>query len=231
MKKYKAVFFDLDHTLWDFDRNSEVTLKELFLSHKLEEKGVTGFDEFLSTYRQINAEMWDSYNRHEITTEQLRNGRFSRTLERFKISDSKTAAALSVEYLAISPTKSYLLPGSVEVLEYLSGKYSLHIITNGFREVQHIKIANSGIKSFFSHIHISEEIGFRKPHRSIFEHAVDSAGTIRDHCIMIGDNLEADIDGALNAGIDAVFFNPSGIEHGRRNLREIKSLDQLMNFL
>lgn len=231
MKKYKAVFFDLDHTLWDFEMNSELALSEIFYDHKLDNLGISGVLEFYNAYREINKNMWDQYHRNSISKEFLRSGRFKLTLDKFGIQDDKLAETLAADYLRTCPVKTNLFPGTLEILEYLSKKYSLHIITNGFREVQYLKIRQSGLEPFFTNIHISEEIGFKKPEPEIFHHAVKKSGTVHDHCIMIGDNLETDISGAENAGIDPVFFNPHKIKQERNVLHEINSLSQLRSII
>lgn len=230
MKKIKAVFFDLDHTLWDFDRNSEEAIQELAENLKLKEKGVPGLDEFMNVYRKINHEMWDAYHRHAISKEELRTGRFSRSLATFGIHDADLSEQMATEYIAISPHKTNLFPGALDVLEYLKEKYRLHIITNGFREVQYIKIKKSGLHQFFEGIHISEEIGFKKPEPEIFHHAVLKAETVTEHCIMIGDNLETDIQGALNAGIQPVWFNPQKLS-SPSGLKSISHLEEIKNIL
>jgi len=227
MSKYKAVFFDLDHTLWDFDLNSQFAITELFHDHKLDELGISGPADFISVYREINKSMWDEFHRNTITKETLRSGRFSKALSAFGIQNSQLAETLASNYTRICPVKTNLFPGALEILKYLSEKYSLHIITNGFREVQYLKIRNSGLEPFFKNIHISEEIGFKKPEPEIFNYAVRQSGTIHEKCIMIGDNLDTDIAGAENAGIDSVYFNPLNIDAGRKVLHEINHLDQL----
>lgn len=230
MSKIKAVFFDLDHTLWDFDRNSEEAIQELAENLKLKEKGVPGLEEFMTVYRKINHEMWDAYHRHVITKEELRTGRFSRSLEHFGISDPDLSEKMASGYIEISPYKTNLFPGAEEVLKYLKEKYTLHIITNGFREVQYIKIRKSGLDQYFEGIHISEEIGFKKPEPEIFHHAVQQAKTASDHCIMIGDNLDTDIQGALNAGIRPVWFNPNQLSSpsGLINISHLEEIKKIL---
>lgn len=231
MKKYKAVFFDLDHTLWDFDKNSEEAIRELYERTGLTERGVPGFEEFISRYKKINRRMWDAYHRHEISKEELRSGRFLKSLQQFGINDPEIAETLASEYVRISPYKTNLFPGAIEVLSYLKQKYSLHIITNGFREVQHIKIRESGLKEFFSHIHISEEVGFKKPEPEIFHLAVSTARATHAECIMIGDNFETDITGAQKAGIDCIYFSPELPAASVAKLPVISHLNELKRLL
>lgn len=228
MKKYKAIFFDLDHTLWDFELNSHEAIAELYMQHELSNKGINDFTEFIKVYKKVNHEMWDDYHHNRISKEALRFGRFSRALKSFNINDDGLAENLSIQYLEICPVKTNLFPKTLTVLDYLKQHYDLHIITNGFKEVQYLKIRNSGLEKYFSKIHISEEIGFKKPEPEIFLHAVKTAGTIPEKCIMIGDNLDTDINGASNAGIDHVFFNPEGVLFQQSVMKEIRSLDELI---
>jgi len=231
MKKYKAVFFDLDHTLWDFELNSRETLKELYEIYLLESKGVKDLNFFIETYRQINFRLWDEYHKDLINRDHLRSNRFLQTLEKFNIADTDLAEKLAVDYLRICPDKKNVFPGTSELLKELDKKYSLHIITNGFAEVQHRKLKNSGIIHYFDKIHISEHIGFKKPQAEIFHYAVMESGAVHDQCIMIGDNLETDIKGAINAGIDHVLFNPGEICEDKRVQKQISKLTDLLEWL
>ncbi len=232
MKNYKAIFFDLDHTLWDFETNSQESLAELFLLHELSSRGIEDVAKFISIYKKVNYEMWDDYHHNRISKEQLRFGRFNRTLHEFKIQDGALAELLSVQYLELCPVKQNLFPNAIEVLQKLKENYSLHIITNGFKEVQYLKIRNSGLAPFFDQIHISEEIGYKKPEPEIFHYAAKMARASTDQCIMIGDNLDTDIAGAVNAGIDHIYFNPTGeIEKTAVVMHEVKSLVELLNHL
>ncbi len=232
MKNYKAVFFDLDHTLWDFETNSQESLAELFLKHELPSRGIADVTQFIKVYKKVNLEMWDDYHHNRISKDQLRFGRFNRTLNTFEIQDKPLAELLSVQYLEVCPVKQNLFPNAIEVLQKLKEKYSLHIITNGFKEVQYLKIKNSGLAPYFDQIHISEEIGFKKPEPEIFHYAVRLARASTDECIMIGDNLDTDIAGALNAGIDHIYFNPTGeIKKTTDVMKEVKSLSEILHHL
>jgi len=231
MKKYKAVFFDLDHTLWDFERNSSETILELFEKYNLLNLGVTEPSRFISVYKEVNARMWDMYHKNEISKKYLRTGRFNLALKNFGIQNDELAEMLATDYLSICPEKKYLFPGTIEILDYLSEKYKLHIITNGFVEVQYKKIKNSGLTAYFDHIHISEEIGFKKPEPEIFNFAVKQAGVVHENCIMIGDNTETDIGGALNAGIDHILFNPDSTKIPDFVNRSVSSLNELTRYL
>lgn len=231
MKKYQALFFDLDHTLWDFEVNSAEAISELFETYQLKKFGIPDAGTFMNVYREVNKIMWDEYHRNVISKESLRFGRFSKALATFSVKDDMLAEKMSVEYLEICPHKTNLFPGTLEVLEYLHEKFSMHIITNGFKEVQYLKIHKSGLEKYFDHIHISEEIGFKKPEPEIFEYAVRQARTVSDNCIMIGDNLDTDVKGAVNAGIDHVLFNPDKIIHNEKVMHEIHNLTELKAIL
>lgn len=231
MKDYKHLFFDLDHTLWDFETNSRETLQELYEQHNLGSLGVTSFKHFHETYLPINDKFWYMFHNGKVTKEQLRQGRFRATLSRFAIEDEALIESLAHGYLSTSPNKASLLPGAIEVLEYLDKKYALHIITNGFSEVQHIKINNSGLKPFFKNIIVSDEIGMKKPQPEIFMHALQLSGGEQSNTAMIGDSLFTDIEGARNVGIDTIYFNPKRNWHKAHVTYEIQSLQQLRDIL
>jgi putative hydrolase of the HAD superfamily len=231
MKKYKTVFIDLDHTLWDFEKNSHETISELFQQYELNRYGITNAENFIEVYRQVNTRMWDLYHRNKISKEFLRSGRFKLALSDFNIENESLTESLAADYLKICPQKKHLFPNTIKTLDYLQAKYQLHIITNGFVEVQHHKIRNSGIGSYFKHIHISEEIGFKKPEPEIFNYAVGLSGSAHEHCIMIGDNPETDIMGAINAGIDHILFNPVEMEVPHFVNKSIGHWDEIMAIL
>lgn len=232
MKKYKHVFFDLDNTLWDFDRNSSETLYELYDKYKLGDLGIRSPEHFISKYQDRNAMMWEQYRLGKIDKETLRNKRFEFTFWDMGIEAvEKIAAQLSHDYVHAAPKRNHLFPDAFEVLEYLHKKYELHIITNGFHEAQFVKLDGTGIRKFFRNIIISEHVGFKKPDVNIFYYAVDSAKTKAEECIMIGDGLEVDVLGAQNAGWDAVYFNPKRTGHNAVVTHEIAALIELKQLL
>jgi putative hydrolase of the HAD superfamily len=230
--KYKHVFFDLDHTLWDFETNSRETLYDLYHELDLSAVGIPAFDHFHSTYHHHNNIFWDRFRKGYITRDELRWKRMWRTLLDYKVASEPLALKLSERYLEILPTKKNLFADTIEVLEYLKAKqYPMHLITNGFEKTQHAKISNSGISHYFTHVITSEEAGIMKPHVAIFEYAMQKAGTIASEAIMVGDTLDADIEGANNAGIDSVYFNPAVPATGNikpkyviNNLAELKTI-------
>jgi putative hydrolase of the HAD superfamily len=208
MNKYKHIFFDLDHTIWDFDKNAEETLHELFVLHRLQEIGLPSADLFIETYTRNNHELWAQYHTGVITKEELRDARFKRTFIQLGLHPDLIPADFEDAYVRLCPTKTNLFPHAHETLQYLQGKYTLHLISNGFKESQKLKIAGTNLGQYFQHIIVSEDVGVNKPDRAIFEYAVNLAGTNKQESVMIGDSLEADVYGALNYGMDAIFFNP-----------------------
>ena len=208
--RMKHLFFDLDRTLWDFETNSETALHRLYDELKLE-KHLRSFNAFHTTYKKINGALWYKYGLGEISKSELRIKRFGDTLKKFGIHDVDLAKALGEGYIKISPYQTKLFPKAIETLSELQNEgFALHIITNGFKEVQYTKLEKSGIIDFFNVILCSEEVGKNKPARIVFEQALQRAGAKSNECIMIGDDYEVDIKGAENVGIQGILFDPSG---------------------
>lgn len=206
---YKHIFFDLDHTLWDFESNSREALFEIFQELGLEEMLGCDFNKFIDTYHRINHQYWDDYKRGKVSRETLRNGRFADTLAAFRVQNNLMALTISEHYISRSPYKKILFEGAIRVLDYLKHKgYELHIITNGFNEVQFIKLTESNLLPYFKTITTSENAGCNKPDSKIFLHALQGAGALLAESVMVGDNFEADIEGAINIGLHAIWFNP-----------------------
>lgn len=198
------VFFDLDHTLWDFDRNSGLAFERVFRKHNIE----LDLSDFLKEYEPINLYYWKQYREETITKEELRRGRLMEAFSFFKISMTlQKIDLLATSYIEELPGDNYLFENTFEILDYLETKYRLHIITNGFGEVQHLKLRNSGIQKYFDTVTTSEDAGIKKPHPFIFQTALKKASVTPNCSIMIGDSLEADIVGARNAGMHTLFFN------------------------
>jgi putative hydrolase of the HAD superfamily len=227
MHNVKHIFFDLDNTLWDFEKNSREALSHLFVEHQMDQFCKTDFDAFIAIYEMINHELWDLYGIKQITKEELRYQRFYKTFLHFKYENLELAHKWADDYLKISPYKTHLIEGAVEVLTHLKVNYQLHIITNGFKEVQHIKLNQSNLNSYFEHIIISEEHGFNKPDRQIFDLAQSLAAADSGSCVMIGDNYEADILGALNAQWKAIYLSGTTTENEDANFSRINSLAEL----
>lgn len=229
--KYRHIFFDLDNTLWDFDRNSHETLQELYEKYDLSSLGVPSFEVFHHTYKERNAMMWEQYRLGKIDKATLRDKRFELTFWDMGLDAELSPKELPDEYLRLAPVRNHLFPHAHDVLSYLQKKYILHIITNGFEEAQHIKLEASDLTKYFSEIVISEHTGFRKPDPRIFEYSSNRAGATPSECLMIGDGLEVDVIGAMDSGWDAVFFNPAKIIHEAKPTYEIESLDELRGIL
>ena len=205
---YKDLFFDLDHTLWDFETNSRETIQELYTTHRLAELGIVDFDGFYSTYSAHNHRLWDRYTKGFIKQEELRWKRVYLSLLDFKVANEPLAKEMSQAYLEILPNKKHLFPYTIEILEYLKQKdYKMHLITNGFESVQFKKIKNSGLQDYFIEVITSEASNSLKPQKEIFEYALKNAKASVEKSIMIGDNEFADIQGGINMGMDTVFVN------------------------
>lgn len=208
MKTYRHLFFDLDHTLWDFDLNAKHSLDDIFTKHALKQFLNCSFNDFFSNYLIHNAALWKSYEDGKTSVEDLKWRRMWRTLLDFKIADEKLAKLLSVEFLEILPTKKALFPETLETLDYLLQKdYELHLITNGFKITQHQKIINSGLHKYFKEVITSECSNSMKPKREIFDFALHKTKASLKESIMIGDNLNADIKGANEVGMDSIYVN------------------------
>ena len=205
---YKDLFFDLDHTLWDFETNSKETIQELYTTHRLADLGIVDFDGFYSTYSAHNHRLWDRYTKGFIKQEELRWKRVYLSLLDFKVANEPLAKQMSQAYLEILPNKKHLFPYTIEILEYLKQKdYKMHLITNGFESVQFKKIKNSGLQDYFIEVITSEASNSLKPQKEIFEYALKNANASVEKSIMIGDNESADIQGGINIGMDTIFVN------------------------
>ncbi|HLT71299.1 MAG TPA: YjjG family noncanonical pyrimidine nucleotidase [Cyclobacteriaceae bacterium] len=229
--KYKAVFFDLDHTLWDYETNSRETLVELYQHFDLSEKGVHNPDAFVGVFQQVNNKLWDQFDRGMITSDVIRKERFERILGAFRVSDARLASALTEEYLLACPRCCNLMPHALDTVQYLSDRYALTIVTNGFEDIQTIKLMAGNLHNFFNHVVTSQKAGHRKPAKEIFEYALRCNGIEPHQAVMVGDNLLTDIGGAINASIDAAFFNPGMTQHEQPVRYEIRSLKELRELL
>ena len=206
--KYKHLFFDLDHTLWDFESNSRQTLEEIYSSMNLRDAGVDDFDQFHKNYLAHNDKLWDRYRKGFIKVDELRWKRMWLSLLDFKIANEPLAKAMGILFLDLLPSRKLLFPHTTETLDYLAGKnYSLHLITNGFEHTQHSKLKNSGLDRYFNYVITSEGSKSLKPQKEIFEYAMKQTGASVSDSIMIGDTIDVDILGAMNAGLDQVHVN------------------------
>jgi len=226
--QYKHLFFDLDHTLWDFEANSRLTLQQLYHSLDLAARGVNDFDLFHRRYSAHNEKLWDRYRKGFIKADELRIKRMWLTLLDFKIGDETLARTLDVQFLEGLPSRNILFPYTLEILNYLRDKgYQLHLITNGFEKVQQSKLDNSGLTGYFRQVITSEGSNSLKPQKEIFEYAFQRAGALPAESIMIGDSIEADIQGAINAGIDQVYVNHLGVAPTVKPTYTVGSLKEL----
>lgn len=232
MHKYKYLFFDIDHTIWDFEANSAATLKEMYDNLELEKSGVPSFNDFDNTYHEINDKMWARFRNGYISREDLRWKRMWKTLLHFEIYNVTLAKEMSEMYLEILPTKNLVFPHAESMLTYCKEKkYEMHLITNGFELTQIQKLKNSGLHSFFDKLITSEKAMSMKPHKEIFEYALTQTGASHHESIMIGDALDIDIAGAMNIGMAQIFFNPKKTSHDAKPTYEINCLSEIMNIL
>ncbi len=229
-RKYKHLFFDLDHTLWDFEANSMEALKELYQIFDLQHH-FNDFGDFFERYEYHNLYLWSQYRKGKVDKKTLSTQRFYLPFCDVGFDDLEVAKQFAQQYLAVSCTKTQLFPNTLEVLKQLHPHYHMHIITNGFREVQSKKMANSGLTPFFENIFISELIGVQKPHPYFFYYSIRSCKALKNESLVIGDSLEADIEGAINAGIDQVFFNSKKLDHDKKITHEISDLQEILNIL
>ena len=214
------VFFDLDHTLWDFDKNSALTFDKIFQLNNLD----INLEKFLEVYVPINLQYWKLYREEKIDKESLRFKRLDDVFKTLKVEvKTRMIYKLSEDYITYLSSFNHLFEGTIELLDYLQPKYKLHIITNGFKEAQQAKINNSNIDHYFETVTNSEMVGVKKPNPKIFNHALKMARVKPEHSIMIGDNLEADIQGALDFGMDAICFN----YHNEKPVPNVKFVDNL----
>ncbi|RZJ61313.1 MAG: noncanonical pyrimidine nucleotidase, YjjG family [Flavobacterium sp.] len=223
----KAVFFDLDHTLWDFEKNSALAFEMVFEKHEVS----VDFPAFLNFYVPINVSYWKLFREDKITQQELRYGRLKESFDLlgYEISD-ELIHILAEDYVRNLPNFNHLYDGALEVLDYLQSKYSLHIITNGFNDVQEGKIRNSNIAHYFTSVTNSNMAGCKKPNPLIFEYALKAANADKRTSIMIGDCIEADVQGAINCGIDAIYFNEHRLK-AHKSIAQVNHLLELKNFL
>jgi YjjG family noncanonical pyrimidine nucleotidase len=228
LEEIKHLFFDLDHTLWDFEKNSALAFEKIFKELNLN----IDSEKFMDIYNPINVAYWKLYEKNEIDQETLRISRVKDAFEALNYSltldEINIISNLFIEYLT---SNNHLIEGTIETLEYLKDKYVLHIITNGFSIVQDVKLQKSNLDKYFVTITNSEAAGQKKPHENIFKHALTSANASKTESIMIGDSIEADVLGALNFGIKVVYFNPTNEVFSNNEIIHIKKLTQLKTIL
>ncbi len=221
--KVTDVFFDLDHTLWDFEKNSEITFNLIFEKYKIQ----LDLNQFIKVYKPINFKYWNMYRNNEIDTVNLRYHRLKEVFDNLSFkADKAFIDIISEEYINNLSDQIHLFPNTEDVLNYLAEKYRLHIITNGFEKIQHKKLKSSGIDHFFQTVTTAEGSGYKKPDKRIFDHAINKAKTDLSKSLMIGDSLEADIKGAKDFGMHTIYFGkkPNFETQNIEQLQELKSL-------
>jgi 5'-nucleotidase len=228
---YKSIFIDLDDTLWHFKANAYDTFNEMYVKYSFN-RYFDSFDHFYTLYQKRNQELWLEYGDGKITKEELNSQRFLYPLEAVGVPDTALAKRYSDDFFSVIPTKSQLLPYAKEALDYLSQKYRLFILSNGFRELQFQKMHSSGISHYFEKVILSDDIQVHKPYPEIFNFALSSTQSLLDESLMIGDSWEADIVGAKGVGMHQMFYN----HLGRENLSfqptyMIKSLKDVLSIL
>ena len=228
MKGIKHVFFDLDHTLWDYKKNSIETLTDLVYKFEID-KQVT-VEQFLKVYNSVNEKLWHKFNNGKIEKAYIQQYRFPQVLRKLKVFINREPSELSDYFISNCSIKTGLMPHALGALNYLKEKYPLAIITNGFPEAQHPKMKLSGLDHYFDKVIISELVGWRKPQSEIYHHALRKMNAQAVTSVMIGDNPKTDIRGAEQAGLKAIFYNPTG---KRKSVTqwEIQSLEELVGIL
>lgn len=228
---YKHLFFDLDHTLWDFDRNSAECITELYDTFRLADLGIESAAEFSRQFVAINRQLWADFDKNLIEHTYIRKHRFPLVFRAMGVDESAVHADLNVEYLKLLPRKPHLLESAKELLDHLNGRYTMHIITNGFAEIQAVKMDSAEIAHYFTHVITSENANAKKPNPLVFQYAMEISGTNASESLMIGDNYEADILGAKGVGLDTVFYNPQGQPVSDPPTYDIRHWKELMAIL
>lgn len=225
--KINHIFFDLDHTLWDFETNSDIAFKTIFNQHKVN----VNLDKFLNYYRGINEYYWKMYREERVSKEDLRYGRLRDTFNKINVKiEDEVINNLSVDYINVLPNSNLLFDGAHDILAHLQPNYELHIITNGFNEVQYKKMDKSDLTKYFKTIITSEDAGVKKPNPIIFKYALEQTKALSNESIMIGDNWEADIMGAKNAGLDVIYCNFNN-QPVSSNIKSVKNLIEIKQYL
>jgi len=230
-KKYQHIFFDLDKTLWDIYQNGKTSLEKMYTLFDLQSEGITDITRFIELYNKHNDYLWGLYRDKKIGKTALRSTRFKYTLRDFGIKKPPLTRKLSEYFYYNTPRGGLLMDNAKTVLEYLYKNYHLHIITNGFDDVQHLKLQHAGIDTYFKNLITSDAVGAAKPDAKIFTHALKIANATAQHSLMVGDDIKADCLGAKNFGMDQVFFNPSNCNHEYAFTFEITNLLQLKEIL
>jgi len=229
---YRHIFFDLDHTLWDFEKNTAEAMHDLYDIFQFSKENGFSCADFIRVYHEVNDMLWKEFSDDRLDMHDLRRIRFPTVLSKLGMKQKDIPSDIGIKYLEIAPKKPHIMPYAKDVLQYLhKKKYTLHLITNGFHDVQHTKIKHSGINIYFEEVITSDTAGYHKPNINIFEYALRVSGSERNEAVMIGDNIETDIQGARNASIDQIYFNPKRLKRTSPVTYEIYSLKELMKIL
>ena len=231
MQKYNNLFIDLDDTIYDFSAASEESFRETYdlLQYC---RFFDSFEHYMSIYKPHNLELWRIYGEGKITKEELNRRRYSYPLEVVGIDNPELAATFCREALSRIPTKGPLMPGAIELLEYLRPKYRMFILSNGFKELQSRKMQAAGIDKYFDRLILSEDIGVNKPNRELYDYALQETGSKLEESLMIGDMFDTDIVGASNIGMEQIYYNPKEKQgHPFAPTYEVKHLLQIKEIL
>lgn len=230
MPSYKHILFDLDHTLWDFEKNATEALYELYASYSLADHNFSA-EKFCEIFHQVNYHLWHLHQTGDYDQARLRADRFKMIFAQLGMADHDMPLDIADAYLQLCPSKPYVFPHTYDMLEYLQSRYHLHIVTNGFSDVQWVKLNSARLTPYFTQVVTSDDAGYRKPHPGIFNHILERIAASPAECVMIGDNLDTDIAGARAVGIDCIFFNPKETPHEAIINHEIHCLSQLQGIL
>jgi len=228
--RLKHIFFDLDHTLWDYDKNSAEALDQLYHLFALDEKGLHPKSAFIESFHKANIKVWNIFNETQLNRYELRNKRMELVFEDFE-KENQELEGFHEAYYQLCSRGNHLMPGCLETLEHLSDKYNLHIITNGFEDAQHAKLKHSGIDHFFKTVTTSEKANSKKPEEAYFNFALDFANSSKTDSLVIGDGLRTDVIGARNSNIEVIWFNPDKNENPFPEVISITKLNELMEIL
>lgn len=228
---YKSLFFDLDDTLWDTYHNNKECLEEIYVDYQFD-RHYDSFEMFFARYMPHNLKLWEQYRNHEIDRQTLILERLLYMLRPMGIDDVDFTLKMNRDFLERTTRKTRLVPGAIELLEYLRPFYRMFILSNGFREVQQLKMENSGLAPYFERLILSEDVGIQKPHREIFDYALRCTNSRRHESLMIGDSWEADIEGSYRSKIDQLWLNPERLPiHGFVPTFNVRSLAEIQDLL
>ena len=230
MKHIRTLFFDLDRTLWDFEKSSYETLLDLFHHYHVHIGLTMEFDEFLPVYRRVNNELWRDFEEGGIDFRTLRRLRWENTRGEMRVPVGDWTWEMATRYSSECPQKPYLLEGAVETLTALQPHFEIHLLTNGWTETQSVKVKHSGLEPYFDQMITSDAAQAQKPSEKIFQFALQQTKAHRNSSVYIGDNFETDMLGGRNAGWDVIFFNPLGKKY-EEDIPQIHHLRELPTML